>query len=77
MLISYLTKAGHKTAASVGLALKDLRQDRNRADYQLKEVFDAETSDFVYQKAMRALGQFESVPAAEVATIIRNIQALR
>src|ERR1035438_9445502 len=40
-LISYLIKGGHKTAASVGLALKDLRQDRNRADYRLKEVFSA------------------------------------
>ena len=74
-LISYLTKAGNKEAALVGSALKDLRQDRNRADYQLADVFSARTSEFAYQKAKRALGQFESVPPDEVATIIRNIQA--
>jgi len=47
-LISYLSKARHRTAAAVGSALRDLRQERNRADYSLSVAIDAKTSDFVF-----------------------------
>jgi hypothetical protein len=33
-LISYLTKAGNRASGIAGSALKDLRLERNRADYE-------------------------------------------
>ena len=75
-LISYLTKSGHVAARSVGNTLKDLRDYRNRADYKLKKFIDKKTTDFVYEKAIRALSQFETIPAPELAALIRTIQNL-
>ena len=46
-LIAYLTKGRNKVAASVGAVLKDLRQERNRADYRLKEICNAKSSELV------------------------------
>ena len=76
MLISYLLKGGNKTAASVGAVLKDLRQERNRADYRLKEICVTKSSQFIYQKATKALGQFESLSEGEMTTLVENIQGL-
>jgi hypothetical protein len=76
-LISYLVKAGNKTAGLVGAALKDLRLDRNQADYEMKIVIDARKSDLLYQKATKAMAQFDSIPALELQKIVEQIQALR
>jgi hypothetical protein len=75
-LVSYLAKSGHTRAASVGSVLKDLRLDRNRADYDLTVTIAANTSAFRYQKAIRALEQFDSIPTAEWTIIVKAIQAL-
>jgi hypothetical protein len=75
-LIAYLTKGRNKVAASVGAVLKDLRQERNRADYRLKEICNAKSSEFVYQKAMKALRQFESISESELVSLVKTIQAL-
>ena len=61
-LIGYLNKADSKVAAIVGTALKTLRLERNRADYDMKATFDTKTSDFLYLKATRALAQFDAIP---------------
>lgn len=76
MLISYLLKGRNRTAASVGAALKDLRQERNHADYNLKEICTAKSSEFVYLKAAKALGNFESISDPEMVNLVRTIQAL-
>jgi hypothetical protein len=76
-LISNLTNAGSTTAASVGRLLKELRTDRNRADYRLDEMFESITSELVYSRAIKALRQFDSIPAAELASIVKRIQALK
>ena len=75
-LISYMVKAGFKSAASVGSALRDLRKERNDADYDLDAAFSSLRSEFVYAKARNALMQFDAIPSAELADIVKNIQAL-
>lgn len=76
-LISYLSKAGSRTAGIVGGALKDLRLERNRADYVMKTVIDSRASELLYQKATRAMAQFDSIPSTEMQNIVERIQALR
>jgi hypothetical protein len=75
-LISYLAKAGSKTTGQVGAALKDLRLDRNRADYEMKTTIDAKTSELLYLKPTRAMAQFDAIPKAEMQQIIERIQSL-
>ena len=60
----------------MGSALKDLRNERNDADYELNAAFNVFRSEFVYMKAKNALMQFDAIPAAELANIVKNIQAL-
>src|SRR5205823_5479310 len=69
-LISYLGKAGNRTAGLVGAVLKDLRLDRNQADYEMKIVIDARKSDLLYQKATKAMVQFDSIPAIDFQKIV-------
>lgn len=76
-LISYLGKAASKTAGLVGSALKDLRLERNRADYKMNIVFDSRSSELLYQKAARAMAQFDSISSTEMQNIVARIQALR
>ena len=75
-LVFNLTNAGSTTAASVGRLLKELRTDRNRADYRLDEMFETTTSELVYSRAIKALSQFDSISAAELANIVKRIQTL-
>jgi len=75
-LIVYLTKGRNKVAASVWAVLKDLRQERNRADYRLREICTARSSEFVYLKTMKALGQFESISELELVSLVKTIQDL-
>jgi hypothetical protein len=75
-LVSYLSKGRSKTAAAVGATLRDLRLERNRADYDLRVHFAPKNSDFVYQKTVAALRQFDSIPEAEMDLFVQTIQAL-
>jgi hypothetical protein len=75
-LISYLGKSNSKAAGLVGAALKDLRLDRNRADYEMQIVLDAKTSELLYNKATRAMAQFDGIPPLEMQKIVERIQAL-
>ena len=75
-LIAYLSKARSQTAATVSEALKHLRRERNVADYHLKAVFNASRSEIAYEIAIDAIMQFDAIPAVEMASIVRNIQAL-
>ena len=75
-LIAYLSNARSKTASSVSEILKRLRRERNVADYHLMVIFKASRSEFMYEMAIDAPSQFDAIPAAEMAVIVRNIQAL-
>lgn len=75
-LIAYMKKARSKAAASIADALKDLRKERNDADYHLNSTFNESRSKYAYLKACDALLQFDAIPAAEMASIVRIIQAL-
>lgn len=75
-LVSYLAKSGHRTAASVGAVLKDLRGERNRADYDMRAAVDLNASRFMHRKATTALAQFDGIPPDEWAVIVQRIQAL-
>jgi hypothetical protein len=65
-LISYLTKAGNRASGIAGSALKDLRLERNRADYDMNAAMHSRTSEFVYQKATRAMYEFQSIAPADL-----------
>ena len=75
-LISYLNKAHNRTAGLVGSALKDLRLEPNRADYDMKATVDARTSEFLYLKATRAIAQFDAIPPPDLQEIVVRIQQL-
>ena len=75
-LVSYLTKARHRTASSVGSALLSLRSERNRADYEMASMIGAKTTEFVFQKATDASAQFDSISPAEMAEIVMQIQSI-
>ena len=75
-LIAYMKKARSKAAASIADALKDLRKERNDADYRLNSAFNQSRSSYAYLKAIDALSKFDAIPAAEMASIVRIIQAL-
>jgi hypothetical protein len=76
MLINYLQRGGNRKAASVGAALKDLRLERNQADYHLKGICSTKSSQFVYQKATNALDQFEGLSESEFDALVETIQRL-
>jgi hypothetical protein len=75
-LISYLTRAGNKASALTGSSLKDLRPERNNADYDMRVMINAKTSEFVYQKARRAMQQFESISPADLDLIVERVKAI-
>jgi len=75
-LISCLTKAGNRAAGLAGSALKDLRVERNRADYDMKAAMNAKTSEFVYQKATKAMEEFQSIAPSDLQSIVEKIQAM-
>lgn len=76
MLISYLQKGGNRTAVQVGNILKDIRQQRNDADYRLRMECNTKTAQFVYMKAEQALNQFDALSHDELSALVENIQRL-
>ena len=64
------------TARSVGAILKDLRQHRNDADYNMVVVIDLKTTDFVYQKAAKALKEFDSITLVDLQDIAEAIRSM-
>ena len=72
----YLTRAGNKASALTGSSLKDLRPERNNADYDMRVMINAKTSEFVYQKARRAMQQFESISPADLDLIVERVKAI-
>ena len=75
-LIAYMKKARSRAAASIADVLKDLRKERNDADYGLNSTFNESRSMYAYLKASDAVSQFDAIPADVMAMIVRNIQAL-
>jgi hypothetical protein len=75
-LISYLTKDCKRAAAFAGSALKDLRLERNRADYDMTAAMRSKTSEFVYQKAIKAMNEFQSIAPPDLELIVERIQAM-
>ena len=75
-LIDYLKKSGCRAAALVGGALKDLRLERNRADYEMKAAINADASAFVYLKASKAMADFDAISPPEMEKAVERIQKL-
>lgn len=75
-LCDYLIQCGHKPAARIGQALRDLRVDRNIADYDMKMTIDILKSRLVYQQAQRALNAFDALKRNDLAQIVLAIQSL-
>jgi len=75
-LVAYLTKVGHRDTGPIGQALNDLRAHRNTADYKMSDPISVKTTEFVYEKAKRAIERFDAIPSAEINEIARKIQAI-
>jgi len=75
-LISYLSKVNHPVTGRIGQALNDLRTQRNTADYEMTATVGDRTSELVYEKAKRAVLQFDTIPTADLKSIARKIQAI-
>jgi hypothetical protein len=75
-LVRYLTQCGNHEAVRVGQALRDLREQRNQADYEMSLTLDARQSQLAYQQAQKAVQRFDTLSPVDMQNIIRSIQAL-
>ncbi|MCX6621375.1 MAG: hypothetical protein NTY38_09895 [Acidobacteria bacterium] len=75
-LIAYLAKVRHGAAGRIGQVLSDLRTQRNIADYRMKAAVPEKTSGLVFEKAKRAIAEFDAIAPADLDEIARKIQAI-
>jgi hypothetical protein len=75
-LVYYLTRCNNRAVARVGQALRDLRLQRNNADYEMSSAIDANQSQLAYQQAKRAVDRFDALNSADMAVILPRIKAL-
>jgi hypothetical protein len=75
-LVDYLTQCGNGEAVRVGQALRDLRVQRNQADYEMGLTIDARQSQLAYKRAQEAVRRFNTLSPVDMQTIIPRIQAL-
>ena len=77
LLVYYLTDcrpAG--AAATVREVLKDLRTERNRADYDMTATVNNRNSEFVYKKAEASFAGFKTLNPEELKNLASCIQEL-
>ena len=67
----YLTAANNSVMRSVGVTVHDLRNERNRADYELAPALEKTTCDLAYSKATKALERYLAIPEATRRAAIR------
>jgi hypothetical protein len=75
-LVDYLTRCRHREAARIGGMLRDLRIQRNQADYDMNITIDTRQSQLAYQRAQNAVDIFNALSQTDLQTIIIHIQAL-
>jgi hypothetical protein len=75
-LVDYLTRCRHREAARIGGILKDLRIQRNQADYDMNITINTSQSQLAYRRAQDAIDRFNALSQTDLQTIITRIQAL-
>jgi uncharacterized protein (UPF0332 family) len=75
-LVDYLTQCRNQEAARIGGILKDLRVQRNQADYDMNITIDTNQSQLAYRRAQDAVDRFNALSQTDLQTIITHIQAL-
>src|SRR5713226_6258869 len=76
LLVYYLTRVSHPDARRIGGDLRDLRVERNTADYKMNLTVSASKSQFVYGKADAAVRRIKGLAADELSAIVREIRTL-
>ena len=75
-LVDYLTRCRHREAARIGGMLRDLRIQRNQADYDMNITINTSQSQLAYRRAQNAVDRFKALSQTDLQTIITRIQAL-
>lgn len=75
-LVYYLTKCGDRIANNMAMALKQLRNSRNDADYRLKLTIDVSQSQMAYRRAESSVNDFNSLLAGQVQRIADSMRYL-
>jgi hypothetical protein len=73
-LVDYLFRCGHRQAARIGGALRDLRVARNESDYNMDHVIAVAQSQLAYRNAKNAVDRFNSLTPAELQSIIQSMK---
>ncbi len=76
LLVYYLTQCHDRQAARIGAALRDLRTQRNAADYNMSSAIDTGQSQQAYQRALKAVNRFNALAQTDLPTIILRIGSL-
>ncbi len=74
LLVYYLTTCPDPNAAKIGAALRDLRVQRNLADYDMSVGIAKSESELAYEKAKRAVGRFKEL--TNLTGIVHLIKSL-
>jgi hypothetical protein len=75
-LVEYLFSCGHRQAAHIGSALRDLRVWRNNSDYEMHVVIDVPQSQLAYAKAKQAVDRFNRLPAVDLETMVQAMKRI-
>ncbi|HWW84908.1 MAG TPA: hypothetical protein VNZ26_14960 [Vicinamibacterales bacterium] len=69
--VHYLTGANNTDLKAVGQWLRDLRTQRNTADYDMSTAVDDNACQLALQRADRALAKFSGVPAGLFEALVK------
>ncbi len=75
-LVYYLVNSKVLEAQKAGGALKDLRNDRNDADYRMEKDINVQQSTFTFQKAQRTITQFKVLSSTKFKQLAAAIHRL-
>jgi hypothetical protein len=76
LLVYYFTQCRDRQASRIGAALRDLRSQRNIADYEMSSMIDTAQSQQAYQQAQKAVDRFNALAQTDLPSLIPRIRAL-
>ena len=76
-LVEYLTRVNLPELQSVGQALKDLRDSRNDADYEMGQTCDASKASLACRKAENAIAKFSKINAVQLRAALDAIATIK
>jgi len=75
-LVDYMTRVGSRIVGPVALTLKNLRTERNVADYNMSRSFDAKKSNLQYRLAKDTLDDFEKIPVTDLESLVARMKEI-